>query len=117
MILPYRDFIIRDAGGPRDSLFYVITTTHAVIGFFAFVFGNFVVLRGNNLMIPALKIRQLQTLYANRLCCLYPDDLVGRLGVRLLVYNYSQAPYLRIIDLRSNYRNCSGVMRRIAIDF
>ncbi len=55
MILPYRDFIIRDAGGPRDSLFYVITTTHAVIGFFAFVFGNFVVLRGNNLMIPALK--------------------------------------------------------------
>lgn len=55
MILPYRDFILRDSGGPRDSFFYVITTIHAVIGFFAFVFGNFVVLRGNNLMIPALK--------------------------------------------------------------
>ena len=55
MILPYRDFILRDSGGPRNSLFYVITTTHAVIGFFAFVFGNYVVLRGNNLMIPALK--------------------------------------------------------------
>lgn len=55
MILPYRDFVLRDSGGPRESLFYVITTTHAVIGFFAFVFGNFVVLRGNNLMIKALK--------------------------------------------------------------
>ncbi len=55
MILPYRDFVIRDSGGPRDSLFYVITTVHAVIGFFAFVFGNYVVLRGNNLMIQALK--------------------------------------------------------------
>jgi hypothetical protein len=55
MILPYRDFVVRDAGGPRDSVFYIITTIHAVIGAFAFIFGNFVVLRGNNLMIPALK--------------------------------------------------------------
>lgn len=55
MLLPYRDFVIRDSGGPRESLFYVITTTHAVVGLFAFVFGNFVVLRGNNLMISALK--------------------------------------------------------------
>jgi hypothetical protein len=55
MLLPYRDFVVRDAGGPRESLFYVITTIHAVVGFFAFVFGNFVVLRGNNLMMPALQ--------------------------------------------------------------
>jgi hypothetical protein len=55
MLLPYRDFIIRDSGGPRASIFYVATTAHAVVGFFAFVFGKFVVLRGNNLMIPALK--------------------------------------------------------------
>ena len=55
MVLPYRDFVVRDSGGPRDSLFYVITTVHAVVGLFAFAFGNFVVLRGNNLMIPALK--------------------------------------------------------------
>ncbi len=55
MILPYRDFVVRDSGGPRNSLFYIVTTIHAVIGAFAFIFGNFVVLRGNNLMIPALK--------------------------------------------------------------
>ncbi len=55
MVLPYRDFVLRDSGGPRASLFYVITTVHAVVGFFTFVFGNFVVLRGNNLMIPALR--------------------------------------------------------------
>lgn len=55
MLLPYRDFVLRDSGGPRTSLFYVITTTHAVVGLFAFLFGNFVVLRGNNLMIEPLK--------------------------------------------------------------
>lgn len=55
MILPYRDFVVADKGGPRVSTFYVITTIHAVVGFFAFVFGNYVVLRGNNLMIQALK--------------------------------------------------------------
>ncbi len=55
MILPYRDFVLRDTGGPRVSTFYVITTVHAVVGLFAFVFGNYVVLRGHNLMIPTLK--------------------------------------------------------------
>jgi hypothetical protein len=55
MVLPYRDFVLRDSGGPRPSLFYVITTVHALVGLFAFVFGNFVVLRGNNLMISALR--------------------------------------------------------------
>ncbi len=55
MLLPYRDFVLRDQGGPRLRLFYVITTVHALVGAVALVFGNFVVLRGNNLMIPALK--------------------------------------------------------------
>lgn len=55
MILPYRDFVVGDKGGPRPSTFYVITTIHAVVGLFAFLFGNFVVLRGNNLMIQTLK--------------------------------------------------------------
>ena len=36
MILPYRDFVLRDTGGPRVSTFYVITTVHAVVGLFAF---------------------------------------------------------------------------------
>jgi hypothetical protein len=55
MILPYRDFILRDSGGPRVSTFYAITTAHAVVGLFAYVIGIYVVLRGHNIMIPALK--------------------------------------------------------------
>ena len=55
MILPYRDFILRDLGGPRVSTFYAITTAHAVVGLFAYVIGIYVVLRGHNIMIPALK--------------------------------------------------------------
>ena len=57
MLLPYRDFVLSDLTPPRPraDIFYWVTTVHAVIGFFAFTFGNFVVLRGNNLMIDALK--------------------------------------------------------------
>ncbi len=47
MLLPYRDFVLQDSGGPRETSFYVITTIHATVGFFALVLGNFVVLRGH----------------------------------------------------------------------
>lgn len=50
MVLPYRDFIVRDSGGPRESIFYTITSVHALLGFFATVLGVFVVLRGHNLV-------------------------------------------------------------------
>jgi hypothetical protein len=56
MVIPYFDFVVRDFGAPvRPSSFYWITTVHAIIGFVTFLFGNFVVLRGNNLMIERLK--------------------------------------------------------------
>jgi len=55
MVLPFRDFIVRDIGGPRPNIFYTVTTLHAVFGFSAVVFGLFVVLRGNNLMIKPLR--------------------------------------------------------------
>lgn len=55
MLLPYRDFIVRDSGGPRETIFYYVTTAHAVVGFFAFFFGNFVVLRGHKLMPQKLR--------------------------------------------------------------
>jgi len=55
MILPYRDFILRDSGGPRDGLFYIVTTIHATVGIFAFVIGNFVVLRGHKLVPKRLR--------------------------------------------------------------
>ena len=50
MILPYRDFVARDAGGPRPNYFYIITTLHATIGSAALLFGVFVVLRANKLL-------------------------------------------------------------------
>ena len=55
MILPYRDFIIRDQDGPRESVFYTVTIIHAAVGFFAFFFGNFVVLRGHGLVPKKLQ--------------------------------------------------------------
>ena len=55
MILPFRDFIIRDQGGPRPAYFYSITVLHALIGAAAFSFGIFVTLRGNELVPDALK--------------------------------------------------------------
>jgi hypothetical protein len=58
MILPYRDFIIRDTGGPRESIFYAVTSLHAVVGFLAFTFGNFVVLRGHNLVPKRLRFQK-----------------------------------------------------------
>lgn len=50
MVLPYRDFILRDQGGPREQIFYLITMVHAAVGFFAFFLGFFVMLRGHKLV-------------------------------------------------------------------
>jgi uncharacterized membrane protein YozB (DUF420 family) len=55
MILPYRDFVIRDQGGPRPGIFYTVTSLHALIGAAAFTFGLFVTLRGNELVPKPLK--------------------------------------------------------------
>ena len=55
MLLPYRDFIIRDKGGPREEIFYTVTMIHAGVGLLAFVLGNFVVLRGHKLVPQALR--------------------------------------------------------------
>ncbi|MEX1247748.1 MAG: hypothetical protein WEA61_04655 [Anaerolineales bacterium] len=68
MLLPYRDFILRDKGGPREEIFYFVTTLHAVVGFFAFFWGNFVVLRGHKLVPKALRFNNykffMRTAYA-----------------------------------------------------
>jgi hypothetical protein len=68
MILPYRDFIVRDSGGPRESIFYTVTIVHALVGFVAFTFGNFVVLRGHKLVPKALRFNNyvpfMRTAYA-----------------------------------------------------
>lgn len=55
MLLPYRDFIAPGLPGLLGQPFYLVTTVHAVIGFFAFVIGNFVVLRGHGLVPQRLR--------------------------------------------------------------
>ena len=55
MVLPFRDFVIRDQGGPRPGVFYMVTIIHAIIGAVAFPFGMFVVLRANRLVPKALR--------------------------------------------------------------
>lgn len=68
MILPFRDFVLRDQGGPRLPIFYAITVIHALIGAVAFPLGLFVMLRGNNLVPRALRFRNyklyMRTAYA-----------------------------------------------------
>lgn len=68
MILPFRDFVVRDQGGPRPGVFYVITGLHALFGLVAVPFGVFVMLRGNELVPRALKFRNykrfMRTAYA-----------------------------------------------------
>lgn len=54
MLLPFRDFIIRDKGGPREGFFYAVTAFHALVGLSATIFGLYVVLRGHKLMPKVL---------------------------------------------------------------
>ncbi len=60
MVLPFRDFVIREAAPPRPrpDYFYGITTLHALVGAAALLFGLFVVLRGHNLMIRPLRFNR-----------------------------------------------------------
>lgn len=57
MVLPFRDFIVRDNGGPRIPLFYQITMAHAFFGVIAIVIGWFVVLRGHGLVPKFLQFK------------------------------------------------------------
>ncbi len=57
MVLPFRDFIIQDQGGPRERFFYTVTILHASIGLSATIFGIYVVLRGHKLMPKFLRFQ------------------------------------------------------------
>ncbi|HUN22169.1 MAG TPA: hypothetical protein PK299_03440 [Anaerolineales bacterium] len=58
MILPFRDFIVRDLYAPQLPIFYAITWLHAATGLCALLFGLFVTLRGNGLMIAPLRFKK-----------------------------------------------------------
>ena len=57
MLLPFRDFVVADLAvpRPRPDFFYGVTILHALVGAAALLFGNFVVLRGHNMMVARLK--------------------------------------------------------------
>ena len=55
MVLPFRDYVLRDVDGPRPGYFYVVTVLHAIFGITAVILGVFVVLRANGLMIKLLR--------------------------------------------------------------
>ena len=55
MVLPFRDFVLRDLAAPQPNYFYIITTLHATIGTIALLFGLFVVLRANKLLPKPLQ--------------------------------------------------------------
>lgn len=57
MVLPFRDFVVRDTGGPREGIFYIVTALHAFMGFLATMIGLYVVLRGHGLMPRLLKFK------------------------------------------------------------
>ncbi|MDX1417163.1 MAG: hypothetical protein R3293_23355 [Candidatus Promineifilaceae bacterium] len=55
MILPFRDFVAPGIPQRLNESFYYVTTLHAAVGITALVFGLFVTLRGNGLMIKPLQ--------------------------------------------------------------
>lgn len=56
MVLPFRDFVApADNPGGLPEIALLTTKVHALVGFSALVFGLFVVLRGNGLMIKPLR--------------------------------------------------------------
>ena len=54
MLLPYRDFVAPGIPALLGQPFFLVTTIHALVGFFAFVLGVYVVLRGNKLLPAAI---------------------------------------------------------------
>jgi uncharacterized membrane protein YozB (DUF420 family) len=44
MVLPFRDYVLNDMGGPRPHYFYIITTLHAVMGAIGLLIGLYIML-------------------------------------------------------------------------
>jgi uncharacterized membrane protein YozB (DUF420 family) len=62
MLLPFRDFILRDQGGPRPTYFYVLTIIHALVGLIALPLGIFVILKVFGIIPPRLPMEKYKTL-------------------------------------------------------
>ena len=91
MILPYRDFIIQDQGGPREGFFYNVTMLHALIGLSATIFGIYVVLRGHKLMPKILRFQNYKP-YMRVAYSLYIASTLLGVAVYLAWYVFTDSP-------------------------
>jgi uncharacterized membrane protein YozB (DUF420 family) len=91
MILPYRDFIIQDQGGPREGFFYNVTMLHAFIGLSATIFGIYVVLRGHKLMPKILRFQNYKP-YMRVAYSLYIGSTLMGVAVYLAWYVFTDSP-------------------------
>jgi uncharacterized membrane protein YozB (DUF420 family) len=91
MILPFRDFIVRDQGGPREGFFYTVTMLHALIGLSATIFGLFVVLRGHNLMPQFLRFQNYKP-YMRVAYSLYIAATLFGVAVYLAWFVFTKSP-------------------------
>jgi hypothetical protein len=91
MILPFRDFVIRDQGGPREGFFYGVTAIHAIAGLSATIFGLFVVLRGHKLMPKWLRFNNYKP-YMRIAYGLYIGATLFGVGVYLAWFVFTSVP-------------------------
>lgn len=93
MILPFRDFVLRDQGGPRPAYFHTVTIFHALLGTAALLFGNFVVLRGHNLVPKVLKFKNYKPFMRTAYTLYIVQTLLG-VGVYLVWFVFVPNPPL-----------------------
>jgi uncharacterized membrane protein YozB (DUF420 family) len=91
MVLPYRDFVLRDQGGPRPGIFYLATHLHALLGLAALLFGNFVALRGHNLVPRRLRFKKYKP-YMRAAYALYMLAILAGLWVYLTWFVFIPNP-------------------------
>lgn len=91
MVLPFRDFILQDQGGPREGFFYTVTALHALTGLSATVFGIFVVLRGHKLMPRFLRFRNYKPFMRTAYSLYIAATLLG-VAVYMVWFVFTKSP-------------------------
>ncbi len=91
MVLPFRDFIIQDQGGPREGIFYTVTMLHAFTGLSATIFGMFVVLRGHKLMPKFLRFNNYKPFMRGAYSLYIAATLLG-VAVYLVWFIFTKSP-------------------------
>ena len=91
MLLPFRDFIFQDKGGPREGFFYTLTALHAFTGATATIFGVFVALRGHKLVPKFLRFRNYKP-YMRTAYGLYIGTTILGVVVYLVWFVFTKTP-------------------------